>query len=393
MPHFPALIVLLAASTLGVMAGATIVPVLEAIRTDLGVSGTAAGLIITAHGLAIAVTSPIAGWMVDRWGVRGPMVAGLLVYGIAGGAGMFISSYPVLIGSRFVFGVGTALLFAATSVAMLSLFQGPVRDRVMGWRTAATSIGGLIFPFVAGVLATLISWQAVFGIYMIAIPIGVAAIILVPETQRTSSAPSESGVGALVKRPALLGVYAFMFALAVMMYSVAVFLPQRLAELGITAPIAVSYYMVAMAGSASLTGLFYGWLRARASYVALLRMSSLCWVAAFAVLGTVENPLVLATATFFLGIGNGIAFSTLSIVIADLVPESLLGRATGASSTLMFIGQFASPLVVGPLMAATAIITGYLVIAVAACLILFALLAVRAPKGRAAPAVAGSEAK
>jgi MFS family permease len=285
----------------------------------------------------------------------------------------------------------SALLFAATSVAMLSLYRGSVRDRVMGWRTAATSVGGLIFPLAAGALATIMSWQAAFGVYMIAIPIGFAAIYLVPEARSSTGTPGSAGVGALLKLPGLLGVYAFMFALAIMMYSVAVFLPQRLGELGVTAPIAISYYMVAMAGSASLMGLFYGWLRARASYVALLRMSALCWVATFAILGTVENPLLLATATFILGTGNGIAFSTLSIVFADLAPEALLGRATGASSTLMFLGQFTSPLVVGPLMAATSIAAGYLAIAATACLILFALFAVRTPKGRAA--TAGNEAR
>lgn len=58
-----ALLVLLFTSTLGVMAGSTVMPVLQVIKGDLGVGATAAGLIITAHGLAIAVTSPLAGWL------------------------------------------------------------------------------------------------------------------------------------------------------------------------------------------------------------------------------------------------------------------------------------------------------------------------------------------
>lgn len=77
-----------------------------------------------------------------------------------------------------------------------------------------------------------------------------------PEARSSSGTPGSAGVGALLKLPGLLGVYAFVFALAIIMYSVAVFLPQRLAELGVTAPITVSYGMVAMAGSASLTGFF-----------------------------------------------------------------------------------------------------------------------------------------
>jgi MFS family permease len=154
------LVLLLLASMLGPMAGATIVPVLEAIREDLGVGGTAAGLIITTHGLAIAIASPIAGWTIDRWGVRRPLATGLIIFGVAGGAGIFVSSYPALIASRAVFGVGTALVFTGSTVALLTLYQGTARDRVMGWRTSFTSFGGLTFPLLAGALGTLLSWHA-----------------------------------------------------------------------------------------------------------------------------------------------------------------------------------------------------------------------------------------
>ncbi|PKA39891.1 hypothetical protein CWR43_29875 [Rhizobium sullae] len=57
--------------------------------------------------------------------------------------------------------------------------------------------------------------------------------------------------------------------------------------------------------------------------------------------------------------GQGVAFSAISIMIADLVPESLLGRATAVCSTFAFLGQFVSPLVLGTIMASTSITTGY----------------------------------
>ncbi|WIV57933.1 MFS transporter [Amycolatopsis nalaikhensis] len=90
------LLVLLAASTLGVMGGAVIVPVLELIRGDLGVSGTLAGFILTAHGLAIAVSSPVFGRAIDRWGIRRPMIGGLVVYALGGGAGLVLQRHFVM---------------------------------------------------------------------------------------------------------------------------------------------------------------------------------------------------------------------------------------------------------------------------------------------------------
>ncbi|WP_223125357.1 MFS transporter [Streptomyces sp. TRM68367] len=80
------LTVLLLASTLGVMGGATIAPVIEVIRQALDVGGTEAGLVLTSHSLAIALGSPLVGRATDRFGVRLPLAAGLVVYGLSGGA-------------------------------------------------------------------------------------------------------------------------------------------------------------------------------------------------------------------------------------------------------------------------------------------------------------------
>ncbi|NEC92836.1 MFS transporter, partial [Streptomyces sp. SID12501] len=87
-PSRATLFVLLIASTLTIMAGAVVAPVVSVIRGDLGVSGTQAGLILTAHGLSLAIVSPFVGWAIDKWGVRIPLVIGLLIYGVAGGAGL-----------------------------------------------------------------------------------------------------------------------------------------------------------------------------------------------------------------------------------------------------------------------------------------------------------------
>lgn len=74
---------LLLASTLGVMGGATIAPLIEVIRQDLGVGGTAAGLPLTCHSLAIALISPLVGRATDHLGPRLPLALGLVLYGLA----------------------------------------------------------------------------------------------------------------------------------------------------------------------------------------------------------------------------------------------------------------------------------------------------------------------
>ncbi|WP_208325999.1 MFS transporter [Amycolatopsis arida] len=355
------LAVLLAASTLGVMGGAIVVPVLEVIRGDLGLSGTAAGFVITAHGLAIAVCSPLFGRMVDRRGVRGPMIGGLIVYALGGGAGVVVTSYPALIASRLVFGIGAAAVFTGTTVALLAFYEGPERDRVMGWRSTATSVGGLVWPLLGGVLGGL-SWHATFGLYLVGLPLAVLAMWSLPNTTGRAGPRQVGAVRLLRRRPALVGWYGLWIVIAIQMYVLAIFLPQRLARIGIEAPVLVSIYaVVGAAVTTSLVGLVYGRLRARLSYAALLRIALGASLVGFVIYGTVSHPVVLLVAPALFGVGNGILFPVATVLVDEAAGAEHRGRAASLSGTAIFAGQFLSPLVFGPLIAGTSTTTGFLV--------------------------------
>ncbi|MQA11326.1 MAG: MFS transporter [Pseudonocardiaceae bacterium] len=370
--------VLLLASTLGVMGGAIVVPVLEVIRGDLGVSGTASGFIITAHGLAIALASPLMGRLIDRFGVRVPMVGGLVLYGIAGGAGVVITSFPALIVSRLLFGVGAAAVFSGTTVALLSLYRGKARDRVMGWRTTATSLGGLAWPLLGGALGG-ISWHATFSIYLVGIPIAIAAIFTLPNTRADDAQRNNGGVIRLLRqRPKLFGFYGLMVSMALLTYAMAVFLPQRLAEIGIRAPLLVSIYaVVGGAVMASLIGLVYAKLRERLGYAALLRIAATAWMIGFLIYGTVSQPVVMLIAPLLLGGAQGILLPAITVLIDETAGPQLRAKAAALGGTAIFAGQFASPLILGPLIDATTTTTGFLASAAFAAVVLIVLLVVR----------------
>ncbi|WP_079189116.1 MFS transporter [Streptomyces kebangsaanensis] len=374
-----ALVTLLLASTLGVMAGSVISPVVEVMRGALGVSGTAAGLVVTAHALAVAVVSPLAGRLIDRRGVRTPLACGLVLYGLGGATGLFATSYPVLIVGRLVFGVGAAAVFTGTTVALLQLFQGRRRDRVMGWRSAANSVGGVTWPLLGGALGG-ISWHGPFAVYLVGLPLGLLAVLVLPQG-RNNHGTSEGGLVTLVRRsPALLGFYALQAASSVFLYAMVIFLPQRLAALDIHEPLMVSLYSVVITSAVgSLVGLVYAQLRARLSYPALLRIAALAWAGAFTVLGVANQPALLLAGPALLGVGQGLSLPSLTILINENAPGALRGRAASLAGTVIFGGQFLSPLLLGPLIGATSSTTGFLVAASLAALIGLVLLAVRMP--------------
>lgn len=373
-PHRSMLFVLLLASTLTLMAGAVIAPVVGVIRDDLGVSGTGAGLILTAHGLSLALVSPLVGKAIDRFGLRTPLVGGLLLYGVGGGAGLVTESYVALIISRFVFGVGAAAVFVGTTVALLALYQGEQRDRVAGWRSTALSLGGIIWPLIGGALGGL-SWHAPFAVYLLGIPVGILTLLVMPPLPAEGRAKGGGVMNLLRHHPGLLAFYAFSFFASFLLYVLAVFLPQRLTEVDVEEPFLIALITVSTSVGGSLIGLFYAKMKARLGYVNLLRVATVAWALSFLLIGVSGQWIFLTLAAFVFGLGSGVVVPALAMMIGETAPAAQRGQAMSLSGTANFTGQFVAPLILGPVIGATTIGTGFLVGAALAALVFLALLA------------------
>jgi MFS family permease/predicted transcriptional regulator len=113
-------------------------------------------------------------------GVRKPFIISLICYGLAGGSGLLINSYGVLLVSRACLGIALSGIFVSLNVLILNRYTGGERDMVMGWRGSAQSFGGVIWPLTGGALGA-VSWHLPFAIYMLAIPIGLLAMRVVAE--------------------------------------------------------------------------------------------------------------------------------------------------------------------------------------------------------------------
>lgn len=383
-----ALTVLLLASTLGVMGGATIAPIIEVIRQALDVGGTEAGLVLTSHSLAIALVSPLVGRATDRFGVRFPLAAGLVVYGLGGSAGLFIESYPVLFASRLILGVGTAAVFTCSTAALLGLYRGEMRDKVMGWRTAATTTGGFAYPLAAGALGNH-SWHAPFAIYLVGLPLGIATLFSLPKSASISGTSTKgaqaegSGGGAarlLREHPLVVGLCGLWVASTGLMMVLAISLPRRLDQLGIHDTLVVALYAIVLSsGAASLIGLTYAKLTARFGYPVLMRLAVGAWTAGLLLFSVAGHWGPLLLVPVLTGVGSGIMMPTLTVLVDRAAPAKQRGTATSLQATALFGGQFGSPLVFGPLIDATSIATGALVAATCTVGILAALFRLHEP--------------
>ena len=374
-PSRSALWVIVASATLTVMAGAVLGPVVPGIQGGLGVSESLAGLIITTHGAFIVLTSPVAGWLIDRYGPRRPYVAGLGIYAVGGGAGVLVDSFLPLLASRAVLGVGVAFVYTGVTVLIYDLYTGARMDRALGLRSGANSVGAAAWPLVGGALG-LVSWQAPFAVYLLAAPLGLVAFFLIPETghgddDSEGASDEERGdetrvLSVLRRRPALLIVYLLYFTANALLYSIVVFYPGLLGEVGVGSSFGIGLYLSASGIAGGITGSLYGRLKRRLGARRLVATAFVLWLVGFGVATVLTTPLAAFAPVVLFGLGLGLVFPSAFVWVESLAPKSKQGQFGSYVAMAGYVGQFVSPIVFGPLVGPFGIRSVFLVATVVA---------------------------
>ncbi|MFO8033679.1 MAG: MFS transporter [Candidatus Bipolaricaulota bacterium] len=377
--------IVLAASTLTVMAGAIIGPVVRDVSAGLNVDPSSAGLIITTHGLFIFLLSPVAGSLIDRFGVKRPFFIGLLLYGISGGSGLVINSYVPLLVSRAFLGASVALVFTSVTVVILNAYEGAARNRAMGLRSMANSLSGAVWPLLGGALG-LISWQLPFGVYLVGIPLGLLALVYMPDIEPRGEDGDGTVLSILRSRPVLFLIYGLMLLLNALQYAIVIYLPERLGGVGITTSFQVSLFLATMAVAGGITASRYHRIRARLAYPSILPLAFLSWGLGFSLIFTTHSYLTYGLAVALFGVGQGMMRPTVMLWVGDVVPTPFLGRFSSYLATFGFLGQFLSPVFFGPVAKALQVGGVFLVATgISAAGLLLALLNLARRSGRLPP--------
>ncbi len=339
--------VLLASATLTVMTGSIIAPVLNLLRDGLGVDPASAGLIITTHALFMALFSPLIGNLIDRVGARKLFVSGLVLYGLAGGSGLFITSYWVLIVSRAILGIAVAAIATTIVVTILNLYKGVERNKVMGWRGSANSFGGIIWPLIGGFLGGF-SWHLPFAVYFLGIPLGFFALIIMPETRKEKNQNTGSVLKVFRIKPVLFVIYGLLFLTMTLLYTIVVFLPQLLETMGISSPFYISLFLAVTALSAGLTSLMYGKIKSRLSYKMIVLIALSLWTVGFTAISQASSSVIIAASVALFGVGQGMVIPAIMVWAGETVATSFRGRIISYLIAFGFIGQFSSTIIFGP---------------------------------------------
>lgn len=348
---------LLFISTLTIMSGATIsasLPGIAARFAEVENVALLSRLVLTLPAVFIALFSPAAGFLVDRFGRKPLLLASLGLFAVAGASGLFLDTLPGLLVGRAVLGIAVGGIMTATTALVGDLFQGAARDRYMGLQQAFVGIGGTIFLTGGGFLAEM-HWRGPFLIYTVAILLVPAALAFLPEPQRARPARSATGEDRLDGRSTALLALLFLAAAVNMIafYMIPTQLPFYLAALGLPAP--------SLAGAAIGAGQLVGVVSALAfapfrRLLGIMGVFGLGFVSAglsFLLLAMAESYAGVLVAMAVSGICMGTIMPNFAAAAMLLAPPALRGRVSGLLVSSIFAGQFLSPILSQPLISAS----------------------------------------
>jgi EmrB/QacA subfamily drug resistance transporter len=183
---------------------------LPTIQDDLDFTQSSLAWVVNAYLIAFGGLLLLAGRFGDLIGRRTVFMAGLFVFTLASLACGVAQSQAMLVGARFVQGIGGAMTSAVVLGMIVTMFpERGEQARAIGVYAFVASAGGSVGLLAGGVLTQAINWHWIF---FINIPIGIATAIF---TRRLL--PNDEGIGLdkgtdipgaiLITGSLMLGVY------------------------------------------------------------------------------------------------------------------------------------------------------------------------------------------
>lgn len=169
-----------------IIVDSTIVNVaIPSIVKDLEVDSTGVQWIQESYTLVFASLLLVFGTLADRFGRRRILLLGMIVFALSSIGAALAESGGALIATRFVQGIGGAMILPTTLSLINATFRG--KERAIAFAVWGSTIGGMaaVGPLLGGWLTTDFSWRWAFGIN---VPFGALVVIGVLLTVAESQA-------------------------------------------------------------------------------------------------------------------------------------------------------------------------------------------------------------
>jgi sugar phosphate permease len=355
------------------------------LSSEKGWSKTALSGAAALQSVESALLGPVIGWMADKFGARGMVRVGVLVFGLGLVAFSFVQSLAAFYGVILLIAIGTSFGgYFPLTVAIVHWFERQ-RARALSFMSFGLALGGAVVPLVAWAMLTW-GWRATAlgsGILVIVVGYPLASMVYgkpedcgetadgVPAAPtRPAVDPASLAVGsqALISEPAaqrqftarealrtqafwLIGLghaFALLVVTAVNVHAIT-HMKESLGYSVAQASIVITIMTVAQGG-----GVLLGWMigdRYDKRYVAASTM--LMHGTGLLLLTYASGPAMLGAFALIHGVAWGLRGPFMQAIRADYFGRHAIGMILGLSTVLLAIGQIGGPMIAGALADAT----------------------------------------
>jgi len=151
-----------------------------------------------------------AGSLGDRFGRRGALQVGMIVFGLGSVLSAFAETANQLIFTRGVMGIGGAFIMPATLSIITNVFPPEERGRAIGMWAAISGVAGALGPISGGFLLEHFYWGSIFWVNIPIVAVALLAGFFLIPTSRDPAKPALDPIGAVLS---IVGLVALVFAI------------------------------------------------------------------------------------------------------------------------------------------------------------------------------------
>jgi MFS family permease len=346
-----AIIVMLSGTTFVALVVTAVSPIMQELADYFGKGGhgkeVAYGIAVVPS-VGIMIGGPITGWVIERTGSRNFLLTILVIFGLAGSAGLYLNDLSLLIATRFILGVSSAGIVTCTLIMIGEYFEPVMRTRILGYQGAVGATAALLIILASGQLAKFVGWRAPFIMYLIAFLMFIAAAIAIPKRPLAEfrKVKEIAPPGTMI---ALLPLIAVITALFIGSFMPTIQVSFLLADNGVNDPATKSLVLGASALMVGIGSAVYGPTRLRLGDRWTMRLCAGLIGIGIVVMGFGHDAMGVALGCAISGIGTGLLNPQTNNMLITRAGPGARGRAVGMGYFARYGGDFLNPVLVGPL--------------------------------------------
>lgn len=349
-----------------------VVGVLDLIAADLRVSIAAAGTLVTAYALGMAIGGPILTALTIRMDKRAVLVGTLVVFAVANLVPLLVPDHGVFVAARVLAGAVQGLFIAVGFVTGMALVPPERAGRAISVIISGIAVSAALGVPLGTLVGQTVGWRGSFlGIILLSVVALVATVASVPSVPRTGG--GVAGQARYAFAPRVLAVLLVNFLVFAAVYSALTYIvPFLNGVTGISGAL-ISVFLLAY-GLANAVGAFCGGRfadRSAARTLVVATAGAAACLLALYLAGAVAPLVALVMAAWGLFVGGmvpSLQFRVVSLAgpggaLASSLPGSAInvGIAAGSLAGGVAIGGsgVSAPVVTGLIIAMIAVPTAW----------------------------------